>query len=364
MRGANARKARTLINLKDRHRLFWLLHTSGWLFYLAFVSIADWTMGSLTLGILAGNGAAVVSAFLVTLGIRHFYKQIKIRGHSIFSLSFRILFFSFAGTNAVIAISFLIERVLPGPPLHAAPFMIYLGLMMAWLAPFLSWSALYFGIKAWQEWRHQKEEAEKAEALAQTAQLQMLRYRMNPHFLFNTLNSIRALISEDKASAKSMVTELSEYLRYSLVSKNYETVPLKEEMESLRHYFNIQKTRYENKLDVSLTIAPGAEEYPVPSFLLHPLVENAVKYGMMTSPLPLKIRISAGVHLGTLRVDVVNSGSWVAPSNHGNGPAVGRGLDNVRRRLAEVYPGQHHFETFEKDGTVLVRLAIDSQTRR
>jgi LytS/YehU family sensor histidine kinase len=88
---------------------------------------------------------------------------------------------------------------------------------------------------------------------------------MNPHFLFNVLNSIRALISENKAAAKSMVTELSEYLRYSLVSKNHENVPFKDEIESIRHYFNIQNMRYENKLDVSFEIDPAAED-PMVSF--------------------------------------------------------------------------------------------------
>ncbi len=353
-----------MIEPPARHRLFWVLHTSGWLFYLSFISLADWATGSLKPEMLAGVTIAVAFAFLVTLAIRYHYRSIKIQEHSIFSLSFRILILSFAGANVVIAISFLIDRLFPGPSIHAAPLMIYLGLLISWLAPFLSWSALYFGIKAWQEWTRQKEEAEKAEALAQTAQLQMLRYRMNPHFLFNTLNSIRALISENKAAAKSMVTELSEYLRYSLVSKSYETVPLKEEVGSLRHYFNIQKTRYENKLEVSLNVSPEAEDYPIASFLLHPLVENAVKYGMMTSPMPLMIRVNAGIHEGALWIDIINSGSWVDSSGPGDGPNIGKGLDNVRRRLAEVYPDKHHFEVLEKEETVQARLAIGSHIRR
>ena len=346
------------------HRLFWILHTSGWLFYLAFISLADWATGSLKPEMLAGISMSVAFAFLATLAIRYHYKSIKIQEYTSSSLSFRILLFSFAGANVVIAISYLIDRLFPGPPLHATPLMIYLGLLISWLAPFLGWSALYFGIKAWQEWTHQKEEAERAEALAQSAQLQMLRYRMNPHFLFNTLNSIRALISENKTSAKSMVTELSEYLRYSLVSKNYEQVPFKDEIDSVRHYFNIQKTRYENKLEVSLDIDPEAEEHPIASFLLHPLIENALKYGMLTSPLPLKIRVDARLQNGILQVDVVNSGSWIEPSGQGHEDPIGRSLDNLRQRLAKVYPEKHHFEIQEKEGTVQARLAIGSQTRR
>jgi two-component system LytT family sensor kinase len=130
---------------------------------------------------------------------------------------------------------------------------------MWWSTPIVGWSALYLGIKFWQEWVDEKARAEKAQVLAQTAQLQMLRYRLNPHFLFNALNSIRALVSEDKTSAKSMITELSEFLRYSLVSKNYKDVPFKDEIDSVRHFFNIQKMRYEDNLDVSLDIDPATE---------------------------------------------------------------------------------------------------------
>jgi two-component system LytT family sensor kinase len=352
-----------LINLKNRSSLFWVLQTVGWLLYLAFISIADWVMGSLKPAMFAGYAASVAAAFLVTLSIRLYYRTIKVQDHSIFSLSLRALLFSLAGAHVMAGISILIERVFPGPPLHATKLITYLAMAISWLAPILGWSALYFGIKFWQEWTLQKKKAEKARALAQTAQLQMLRYRMNPHFLFNTLNSIRALISENKASAKSMVTELSEYLRYALVSKNYETVPFKEEIESIRHYANIQKVRYENKLEISMEIDPKAEERPITSFLLHPLVENAIKFGMDTSPMPLRIRIKADILQGRLRIEVLNSGSWVEPSDQDRGSGVGKGLDNVRRRLAEVYPGEHHFDIHEKEGTVQARLVIGPDVR-
>jgi two-component system LytT family sensor kinase len=237
-------------------------------------------------------------------------------------------------------------------------------MVISWIAPLIGWSAFYFGIKFWQEWMIQKEKTEKANALAQTAQLQMLRYRINPHFLFNALNSIRALISENKLSAKRMVTELSEYLRYSLVSRNYQTVPLKDEIESIRHYFEIQKIRYEDKLGVLFDIDPAAEEYPIMSFLLHPLVENAVQYGMHTSPMPLKIRIKAELFEKNLHIEVSNSGSWVEPSDQEESRAIGKGLDNLRQRLEDAYTGKHHFEIFEKEDSVYALLNIGSESGR
>lgn len=355
-----------MINPKSRHRLFWVLQTSGWLLYLAFIILVDWVRGSLTVALLTGYTTTVAAAFLLTLSIGFFYRKIKIQDHSIYSLSLRAFLFSFGGANVMVWISIPLEHLFSGPDIHATnlTFISYLGMVISWLGIFLGWSALYFGLKFWQEWMVQKEKADRANALAQTAQLQMLRYRMNPHFLFNTLNSIRALISEDKASAKSMVTELSDYLRYSLVSRNYANVPFKDELESVRHYFNIQKMRYENKLDVLFDIEPAAEEFPIVSFLLHPLVENSVKHGLRASPLPLKIRIDAKVHHGILQIDVINSGSWIGPSDLERNGAIGKGLDNVRQRLAEAYPGKHRFEILEKEGTVQARLAIGPNIRR
>jgi len=355
-----------LILPKTSHRLFWILQTSGWLLYLALVLLAYWARGILTTEILREYATAVAIGFFVTLSLRFVYRKIKIQDQSVLSLSFKALVLTFLSGNITVWISALLGHLVfgAGPRGEDLTFRWYLAAVVTWTVTMIGWNALYFGIKFWQEGLVQKDKADKANALAQTAQLQMLRYRMNPHFLFNTLNSIRALISENKASAKSMITELSDYLRYSLVSRNYENVPLRDEIESLRHYFIIQKMRYEHKLDVSFDIDPVAEDYPIASFLIHPLAENAVKHGMHTSPLPLKIQISAHVDHGLLRIDVINSGSWIEPSGQDGGRVIGKGLENVRQRLADAYPGQHHFEIIEKEHFVHVRLAIGKDIRR
>jgi two-component system LytT family sensor kinase len=349
-----------MVNLKTRHRLFWILQTSGWLFYLVVVLVSYALRGNLTRPLLIETSADTGIGFLATLSLRLLYKKIRIHDHSLLTLFLLAFVFSLLGGGLAARISSLFQSSrlsweMPGSGLTLRSYLTY---VLAWTTLFFAWSAGYFGLKFWQEWMSQKEQAEKAQTLAETAQLQMLRYRINPHFLFNALNSIRALVSENKASAKAMITDLSEYLRYSLVSKNYESVPFKDEVESVRHYFAIQKMRYENKLDVSLEVEPAAEEYPVPSFFLHPLVENAVKYGMSTSSIPLKIRVKAGIDRGILRVEVANSGSWIESSRRDGEPVIGKGLDNVRRRLADAYPGRHRLEVSEKDGSVSLRLAL------
>jgi len=355
-----------MIGSKSSRSLFWLLQTSGWLISLALMLLYHLVRGLYTTRVLTHYLAAVTAGFLTTLLFRAIYKKIRIQDRSILWVSLLTLLFCFIGANLTVWLTDALKiptwglESMRNDPATA----VYLRRVFWWLMPLAGWSALYIGLKFWQEWMIQKEEAEKARALTQTAQLQLLRYRMSPHFLFNTLNSIRALIAENRTSAKTLVTELSEYLRYSLVSKNYDNVPLRDEIESIRHYFNIQKIRYENKLEVSFNIEPEAEEFPILSFLLHPFAENAVKHGLHTSPLPLKVEISAGVRDGILRIDVINTGSWVEPSDQEKGPVTVRGLANVRQRLEDAYPGKHRLEILEREGTVRARLSIVTDLRR
>jgi len=225
---------------------------------------------------------------------------------------------------------------------------------------FICWSGAYFTIKFWIEWNDQKLQTVEANAFAQKAEIQMLRYQMNPHFLFNSLNSIRALISENKKNAKTMVTELSEFLRYSLLSESYTEAPLSHEIEAIHHYYAIEKKRFEDRLEITFDITPQAEEFQIISFLIHPLVENAVKYGMRTSPMPLKIHITASADDHRLSVSVCNTGKWIEPSDYAASGNVGTGtgLENVRKRLVSSYPNRHTFEIEAQSDCVAVKFEI------
>jgi len=354
-----------LISFKKKNRLFWALQISGWLLFFALSLMAYWPRGMLTSSLAERYATGMAAGFVVTLALRTVYRKARTRNLSVLKLSVTILISCLLGLNVLIWLwSLLRVPFLGWKALTVLPKLsIYLYKMVWWFMPVIGWSALYFGINFWQEWMARREQTEQAQALTQAAQLHMLRYRMNPHFLFNALNSIRALIAEDRTAAKNMVTELSEFLRYSLVSKNYKNVPFKDELESVRHFFNIQKVRYENKLDISFHIDPAVEEFPIASFLLHPLAENAVRYGMRTSPLPLNILVKAESCPEGLQVEICNSGSWIEPSEESHASGLARGLDYVRRRLAEAYPKNHRFEIFEKENAVHARLFIGKEAK-
>lgn len=223
----------------------------------------------------------------------------------------------------------------------------------------LTWSAVYLVLVYGLDVERERQASLQARALSHQAQLEMLRNQLSPHFLFNALNSMSVLIREDPARAEQMLDELSEFLRYSLASTKTQEATLADEVDVIRRYLAIQQIRFEEKLAVTWNVDERALSCVVPSFLLHPLVENAVKYGMQTSPLPLQlgIRIERAEADGRIVVDVSNSGAWVSSDaiesngrHHLNG--AGLGLEIVRRRLEQRYPDTHTFVIGERQGRV------------
>jgi LytS/YehU family sensor histidine kinase len=196
----------------------------------------------------------------------------------------------------------------------------------------------------------------------------MLAYQLNPHFLFNTLNSIRALINEDRQRAREMVTALSGYLRYALVERPLHVALLEEEVASVRGYLAIEQVRFEERLDARVDVEPAALRCEVPAFLLNPLVENAVRHGAAgTAGEPLVLRVEARrVEPGRLRVVVENTGRWAGrrttePAAGDDGRPGGVGLANVRARLAVLHPADHRLDIEEADGRVRVVVELPAR---
>lgn len=238
--------------------------------------------------------------------------------------------------------------------------------------PLFGWSLIRLGLQYNTALREQRETALRAVAAARDAQLRMLAYQLNPHFLFNTLNSIRALINEDRQRAREMVTALSGYLRYALVERPLHVALLEEEVASVRGYLDIEQVRFEERLDARVEVEPGALRCEVPAFLLNPLVENALRHGAPDAHgEPLVLRVEARlVEPDRLRIVVENTGRWVGgrTSAHSAGEADdslpgGLGLANVRARLAALHPAEHRIEIEEVDGRVRVIVELPARRR-
>lgn len=209
----------------------------------------------------------------------------------------------------------------------------------------MAWSALYASFLYRDRANAESERALRATALATEAELAMLRYQVNPHFLFNSLNSLRALIDENPAAARTMVTQLAELFRHSLRTTRDE-LTVADEVAAIRHYLDIQKIRFEDGLDATVTVDEAAARTALSGFLIHPLVENAVKYGLETSERPLRVTVDIRRAGNRLEAMITNSGRWLDDGAR-NGGGTGTGLRNLRARLAHLYPGRHALEVGE-----------------
>ncbi len=220
-----------------------------------------------------------------------------------------------------------------------------------------AWIAIYLFLKFWNQWNIQRFETDKANLQLQVAQLKMLESQISPHFLFNALSSLRALIRKDAHRAEEMLSKISDFLRYSLINRTNMEVPFSQELIAAQNYFSIEKVRFGNKLQVDYSIDPATADFPVPGFILHPVIENSVKYGMETGKLPLNVQISATVISKKLRIEVRNSGHWQEDRDPFQG--TGTGLKNLKNRLETMYPGRHHFAVQKNDRRVIVVIEIE-----
>jgi hypothetical protein len=199
------------------------------------------------------------------------------------------------------------------------------------------WIGLYFGVRYYESLQTERVATLRSAALAQEAQFKMLRYQLNPHFLFNTLNAISTLILDNRNStANSAVTGLSEFLRYTLDQDPMKKVTVAQEMEALNLYLNIEKMRFGERLHLEFAIDDSASAKLMPSLLLQPLIENAIKYAVTPREQGGKIRIGAHVTGGMLQLEVADDGpGLINASRLANGRGVG--IRNTRERLQVLY---------------------------
>ncbi len=226
------------------------------------------------------------------------------------------------------------------------------GILM-WIV-FLCWSFAYFWLRTGIALRSETRIASAAVQEAHRMELQMLRAQLDPHFLFNSLNGIAAEISPHPDSAREMVRKLSLYLRYSLDHRRRSTSPLADEMNAMSCYLDIEKARFGDRLDFAIQATEEARWRLVPSFLLQPLVENAIKHGLLESRQTLKLSITAAAAGDLLEISVSNSGHLTTPEAH----STRLGLETLRRRLDLHYPRRHVFELVGEGETVRAALKL------
>ncbi len=326
--------------LRDRGRLFWILNIAGWTGY----TLAAW------LGALAHEkpeayfNVIVVSAitgFLATLPLRRLYRRLWSRSVAVLGTAALISCYVIAFFWQWLRNALYYDWVKKDwQPEHL---MDYVGGVMGSFYIMLCWSGLYFGIKYYQQLQEQTEQTLKAVAAAHQAQLKMLRYQLNPHFLFNTLNAISTLILDGaNKTANEAVTRLSDFLRYTLDNDPMSRVTLGSELDALDLYLEIEKVRFGDRLVIEKDVDERALDALVPSLILQPLIENAIKYAISPSEDGGTLRIAAHVHAGTLVLQLSDTGPGLGNGDNGQ-KSTGVGLKNTRERLLQLYGDRQAF---------------------
>lgn len=220
-------------------------------------------------------------------------------------------------------------------------------MLWLWIGVWASWQYL-------SRWREGEIAKWRAEAAQRALELEVLRAQVNPHFMFNALNNLRALINEDPARAREMVTRLSNILRHTLYHSARERVPLADELAVVRDYIALEQLHHEERLQVHWQLDAAAESATLPPMLLQLLVENAIKHGITRTPGGGTIDIRIAREGDRLQVQVTNPGRW-AP-----GPQAGIGLQHLRERLARAGGEGARCDVGEQAGQVQVTLTLQA----
>jgi len=319
----------------SRRRLFWILQIGCWAGIVPLAFTLNVLLGTPPQTALATSLCRQAIGFLVTLGLWRAYRHWLAEPRSPLRLVLPALGFIGLATLVDTLLFRLMAATLPlsiaAGPWNFTQFASLFGRFLA----LSGWSALYFLLRQLLERRDQELQLHRAMTAAREAELATLRAQVNPHFLFNALNSILAECDDNPRAVRTITRALADYLRTSLLHAGHHA-PLDAELSAIAGYLGVEQSRFEERLTHTLDIEPAARTALAPTAVLLPLVENAVKYGMRTSPVPLRVAVAARLRNGRLILSVENSGHWLEPSPD-RPDSTQIGLANLRRRLALLH---------------------------
>ncbi|HEX9932706.1 MAG TPA: histidine kinase [Allosphingosinicella sp.] len=346
----------------DKNRAFWILQSAGWAgyFILRILSIVSNVSREMIGSYVLHTALLTVTGYSITLLMAACYRRlIRMRPNVTWALTIAMVVLASAAFSAIETWSYA-TFIEPGRTLGGIRL---LGAMLLTFSLLAAWSSLYYGVNYYLLLEQQTDRLLRLEHQASSAQLAMLRYQLNPHFLFNTLNSISTLVllkQTDRANA--MLSRLSSFLRYTLVNEPTGTVTVAQEVETLKLYLEIEKMRFEERLRAHFSIDRQVERALMPSLLLQPLVENAIKYAVTPQEEGADISIEAKLNVDRVAITVSDTGPgaedhWVRAQQ-----STGVGLANIRDRLQQAYGDNHRFDTHsDTRGGFRVQIEIPYQ---
>lgn len=327
---------------ENKARALWTLQAVGWSGYLMLRGVSSVSNGLTLTSIIPVIIEAIVGYCITLLlsTLYGYYRRIpRVIGLFLTIATLAAATFLYAVLDAF-SFSF-IQTATPGITITRM-----LGFVFLNFVTLAGWSALYFGINFYLIVEEQIDQMQHLENQASSAQLAMLRYQLNPHFLFNTLNSISTLVLlKQTERANAMLSRLSSFLRYTLANEPTAHVTVAQEMETLKLYLEIEKMRFEDRMRPKFDIDPRAERARLPSLLLQPLVENAIKYAVTPQEEGAEICVTVRLAGERVQIAVSDTGPGLIDGRISPSLSTGVGLANIRDRLAQAYGPDHRFET-------------------
>jgi signal transduction histidine kinase len=332
---------------ENKIRAFWTLQAAGWSGYLVLRGAAA-SSNHPSLEVIVPVIIESIVGYCITLLLSTLYGYYRrLRRLPGIALTVATLLAATLLYAALDAFSFsFITLANPGLDLS-----LMLGTSYNAFTVLVGWSTLYFGINFYLILEEQVDQMRALESQATSAQLAMLRYQLNPHFLFNTLNSISTLVLlKETARANIMLSRLSSFLRYTLANEPTAHVTMAQEVETLKLYLEIEKMRFEDRLRPRFDIDPRVEHARLPSLLLQPLVENAIKYAVTPQEEGAEICVEARLAGDRVQIAVSDTGPGLNEIKNRPTLSTGVGLANIRERLAQAYGPDQKLETRSASG--------------
>jgi signal transduction histidine kinase len=341
-RGPHGRTLNVRPFFENKARAFWTLQAVGWGGYLLLRSVSSLSNGFRLELIIPVIVEAIVGYCITMLlsACYGYYRQVpRIVGVPLAVVTLLAATILYATINAF-SFSFL-KTGTAGVTVTLVAGSLFLNFVVL-----AGWSALYVAINFFLVLENQIDEMRALELQASSAQLAMLRYQLNPHFLFNTLNSISTLVLlKQTERANAMLSRLSSFLRYTLANEPTAHVTVAQEVETLKLYLEIEKMRFEDRLRPLFEVDPRAERARLPSLLLQPLVENAIKYAVTPQEEGAEICVRVRLAGERVQIAVSDTGPGLHEARISPSLSTGVGLTNIRERLVQAYGPDHRFET-------------------
>jgi len=339
---------------------FWLLHLAGWGAYFAQGCLYAVAHGKPS-GYWVVPLTAAITGATVTLGLRYLLRACwGLPPRQLLVVMVPAILLG-SGVMDFITREVMVDFCETCKPTNQLAFIAY---SLGYIYVLLAWVGAYMGIKYYRQLQGETQRALAARSMAHQAQLKMLRYQLNPHFLFNTLNAISTLILDrDNATANRMVQGLSSFLRHSLDNDPMQRVTLRQELDALTLYLDIEKIRFAERLRIETDIDEDCWRALLPSLLLQPLVENAIKYAVAKQVAGGLLRIEAEREGGQLVLRVIDDGPGCS-SLEGSElpPGKGVGLRNTRERLSVLYGDTGGFSVRNRERGLEVSLRLPFET--